>query len=84
MSNRADFDKMCPPGMRIFLCGDVMLGRGIEQALPYPCAPGLHEEAMESAVGYLQLAERANGPILRPLNFADVWGAAIEEWSISI
>jgi poly-gamma-glutamate capsule biosynthesis protein CapA/YwtB (metallophosphatase superfamily) len=58
-----------------------MLGRGIEQALPYPCAPGLHEEAMESAVGYLQLAERANGPILRPLNFADVWGAAIEEWS---
>jgi len=81
MSNRADFDKMCPPGMRIFLCGDVMLGRGIDQALPYPCAPGLHEEAMESAVGYLQLAERANGPILRPLNFADVWGAAMEEWS---
>jgi poly-gamma-glutamate capsule biosynthesis protein CapA/YwtB (metallophosphatase superfamily) len=81
MSNRADFDKMCPPGMRIFLCGDVMLGRGIDQALPYACAPGLYEEAMESAVGYLRLAERANGPILRPLNFADVWGAAMEEWS---
>jgi poly-gamma-glutamate synthesis protein (capsule biosynthesis protein) len=81
MSNRADFDKMCPPGMRIFLCGDVMPGRGIDQALPYPCAPGLHEEAMESAVGYLQLAERANGPILQPLSFADVWGAAMEEWS---
>jgi poly-gamma-glutamate capsule biosynthesis protein CapA/YwtB (metallophosphatase superfamily) len=81
MSNRADFDKMHPPGMRIFLCGDVMLGRGIDQALPYPCAPGLHEEAMESAVGYLHLAERANGPILRPLSFADIWGAAMEEWS---
>src|SRR5262245_59828891 len=63
MSNRADFDKTGPPGMRIFLCGDVMLGRGIDQALPYPCAPDLHEEAMGSAAAYLQLAERANGPL---------------------
>ena len=81
MSNRADFDETGPPGMRIFLCGDVMLGRGIDQALPYPCAPDLHEEAMRSAAAYLQLAERANGPIPWPLNFAEVWGAAMEEWS---
>ena len=25
--------------MRIFLCGDVMTGRGIDQALPHPCSP---------------------------------------------
>ena len=29
--------------MRIFLCGDVMTGRGIDQALPHPCSPILHE-----------------------------------------
>ena len=65
--------------MKIFLCGDVMLGRGIDQALPQPCAPRLHEASMDSAVGYLQLAEQANGPIPRPLDFAYVWGAALEE-----
>ncbi len=81
MSDHASADKMRPPEFRIFLCGDVMLGRGIDQALPHPCAPGLHEEAMDSAVGYLELAEQANGPISRPLKFEDVWGAAMEEWN---
>ena len=65
--------------MKIFLCGDVMLGRGIDQVLPQPCAPRLHEAYMDSAVGYLRLAEEANGPIPLPLGFADVWGAALEE-----
>jgi poly-gamma-glutamate synthesis protein (capsule biosynthesis protein) len=27
----------------IFLSGDVMTGRGIEQALPHPSAPRIHE-----------------------------------------
>ena len=27
----------------LFLCGDVMLGRGIDQILPHPSAPVLHE-----------------------------------------
>ncbi|MFI5014745.1 MAG: CapA family protein [Hyphomicrobiales bacterium] len=65
--------------MKIFLCGDLMLGRGIDQALPRPCAPRLHEAYMDSAIGYLRLAERANGPIPLPLDFAYVWGAALEE-----
>jgi len=34
---------------------------------------------MDSAVGYLRLAEQANGPIPLPLDFAYVWGAALEE-----
>ena len=65
--------------MKIFLCGDVMLGRGIDQGLPRPCAPRLHEASMDFAVGYLRLAEQANGPIPRPLDFAYVWGAALME-----
>jgi poly-gamma-glutamate capsule biosynthesis protein CapA/YwtB (metallophosphatase superfamily) len=67
--------------IRIFLCGDVMTGRGIDQALPHPSAPRLHESFVKSAVEYLRLAERANGPIPRPLGFRDLWGAAVEELS---
>ncbi|HME84067.1 MAG TPA: CapA family protein [Roseiarcus sp.] len=66
--------------MRIFLCGDVMTGRGIDQALPHPCSPILHESYVESALDYVRLAERANGPVPRPVDFAYVWGAALAEW----
>jgi poly-gamma-glutamate synthesis protein (capsule biosynthesis protein) len=66
--------------MRIFLCGDVMTGRGIDQALPHPCSPILHEGYVQSAVDYLRLAERANGPVPRPVDFAYIWGAALDEW----
>ena len=48
---------------RLFLCGDVMTGRGIDQILPHPCDPVLHEDYTQSAIGYVQLAEAANGPI---------------------
>lgn len=67
--------------MRIFLCGDVMTGRGIDQALSYPCDPHLHETYVKSAVRYRELAERANGPIPAPLDFAVIWGAALDEWT---
>ena len=66
--------------MRIFLCGDVMTGRGIDQALPHPCSPILHEGYVQSAVDYLRLAERANGPVPRPVDFGYIWGAALDEW----
>jgi poly-gamma-glutamate capsule biosynthesis protein CapA/YwtB (metallophosphatase superfamily) len=66
--------------MNIFLCGDVMTGRGIDQALPYPCSPALYEGYVQSAVDYLRLAEEANGPVPRPVDFAYVWGAALDEW----
>ena len=57
-----------------------MTGRGIDQALPHPGAPGIHERHLRSAVDYVRLAEAANGPIQRPLGFSDLWGAAHEEW----
>ena len=65
--------------MRIFLCGDVMVGRGIDQALPKPCSPAIHESYMHSAIDYLRLAERANGPLTLPLEPSYIWGAALEE-----
>ena len=65
--------------MRIFLCGDVMTGRGIDQVLPHPCDPRLHESHMELATGYVRLAEQANGPIPTPVDFPYIWGAALHE-----
>jgi poly-gamma-glutamate capsule biosynthesis protein CapA/YwtB (metallophosphatase superfamily) len=65
--------------IRLFLCGDVMLGRGIDQVLPYPCDPLLHEDYVRSALDYVRLAEDANGPIMRPLTPSYVWGAALDE-----
>ena len=68
-----------PPTLRLFLCGDVMLGRGIDQILPQPCDPALHEDYVCSALEYVQLAEAANGPIKRPAAPAYIWGAALDE-----
>ena len=65
--------------MTLFLCGDVMPGRGIDQILPYPCDPRLHERYMGSAVDYVRLAEEATGPICRPVGMSYIWGAALEE-----
>ena len=63
----------------IFMCGDVMLGRGIDQILPHPGDPIIHESYMKSAKGYVELAERVNGPIPRTAGYAYIWGDAIEE-----
>jgi len=68
-------------GMTLFLCGDVMTGRGIDQVLPHPGDPVLHEGYATSALDYVALAERANGPIPRPVEFAYVWGDALAEWA---
>ncbi len=65
--------------MSLFLCGDVMTGRGIDQILPSPSAPQIHEPYMTSALGYVELAEHANGPIPRPVEASYPWGDAIAE-----
>jgi poly-gamma-glutamate synthesis protein (capsule biosynthesis protein) len=63
----------------IFLCGDVMTGRGIDQILPFPGNPQLHEPYMDSAAAYVALAERATGPMPGPVAFSYVWGDALQE-----
>jgi poly-gamma-glutamate capsule biosynthesis protein CapA/YwtB (metallophosphatase superfamily) len=57
-----------------------MTGRGIDQILPHPCDPVLHEDYVQSAVHYVELAETANGPIARQVDPAYVWGAALDEF----
>ncbi|MFB6358378.1 MAG: poly-gamma-glutamate biosynthesis protein, partial [Thiohalorhabdaceae bacterium] len=49
--------------LRLFLCGDVMTGRAIDQVLPHACDPTLHEPWVTDARHYRQMAEAANGPI---------------------
>jgi poly-gamma-glutamate synthesis protein (capsule biosynthesis protein) len=71
------------PRMRLFLCGDVMTGRGVDQVLAHPCDPVLYEGYARSANDYVQLAEEANGPIPRPVDASYVWGAALDEWNRS-
>lgn len=61
----------------LFLAGDVMVGRGVDQALPHPGDPRLYEPAVRSARRYLELAEQAHGPIPHPVDFAYVWGDAL-------
>lgn len=60
--------------MRLFLCGDVMLGRGIDQILPHPGDPTLSEGYVWDARSYVELAEAVNGPIPHPVDFAWPWG----------
>jgi poly-gamma-glutamate synthesis protein (capsule biosynthesis protein) len=64
----------------LFLCGDVMLGRGIDQILAHPSEPTLHEEVVRDARRYLALAETVNGRIPRSVADTYVWGEAMTEW----
>jgi poly-gamma-glutamate synthesis protein (capsule biosynthesis protein) len=54
-----------------------MTGRGIDQILPHPGDAGLYEPSIEDAREYVKLAERANGPIARPVDFDYIWGDAL-------
>jgi poly-gamma-glutamate capsule biosynthesis protein CapA/YwtB (metallophosphatase superfamily) len=74
MSGHAD----SPSTATLFLCGDVMLGRGIDQVLPHPGDPDLHEPYVRSATTYVELAEKAHGPIPRAVDYAYVWGDALD------
>jgi len=70
---------MRPTTCTLFLSGDVMTGRGLDQVLPHPARPTLHEHAVRSALEYVALAERAHGHIPRPVDYEYVWGVALQE-----
>lgn len=63
----------------LFLCGDVMTGRGIDQILRHPSRPRLFESHVKDAGEYVALAEAANGPVPRPVRDAYIWGDALAE-----
>ncbi len=54
-----------------------MLARGIDQILPHPGDPTLHERWMTDARGYVALAERRHGAIPRPVSPSWPWGDAL-------
>jgi poly-gamma-glutamate synthesis protein (capsule biosynthesis protein) len=64
----------------LFLCGDVMLGRGIDQILAHPSDPVLHEGFVRDARRYLALAEAVSGHIPRSVEPGHVWGEALTQW----
>ncbi|MFF5015931.1 CapA family protein [Streptomyces sp. NPDC001165] len=67
-----------PEGLvTLFLAGDVMLGRGVDQILPHPGDPALREGYLRDARDYVALAEAANGPVPRPAAPAWPWGEAL-------
>lgn len=63
--------------VRLFVCGDVMLGRGIDQILPHPGDPTLQEGYVTDARRYVELAEEANGPIPWPVDPSWPWGEGL-------
>lgn len=64
----------------IFLGGDVMTGRGIDQILPHPSSPQLYEPFVKDAREYVALAERLYGPIKKPVAYDYIWGEALAVW----
>ncbi len=63
----------------LFLCGDVMTGRGIDQILPHPGDPAIHEGYMKDARRYVEIAEKVNGPVPRSVAPGYIWGDALDE-----
>jgi poly-gamma-glutamate synthesis protein (capsule biosynthesis protein) len=56
-----------------------MTGRGIDQVLPNPSNPRIHEPYMTDARGYVDIAENAFGLIAKPVGFSAIWGDALDE-----
>lgn len=66
-------------GVTLFLCGDVMTGRGVDQLLPHSVDPELHEPYVEDARMYVELAESEHGALPDEVGFGYVWGEALAE-----
>ena len=64
-------------GITLFVCGDVMTGRGIDQVLEHPGDPWLREPWMRSALDYVRLADEKHGRLPRRVDAAYIWGDAL-------
>ena len=70
---------MAPNQVTLFLCGDVMTGRAIDQVLAHPSDPQLHEPYVRLATQYVEMAETTHGKIPRTVDFSYVWGDVLAE-----
>jgi poly-gamma-glutamate synthesis protein (capsule biosynthesis protein) len=64
----------------LFLCGDVMTGRGVDQILPHPSGHQILESYVRDARQYVGLAESRNGSIPRPVGGSYIWGDALAQF----
>ncbi len=66
--------------VKVFVIGDVMLGRGIDQILRYSCNPKLYEGNGLNAQNYVSLAVIKNGPLpnSNSRGVSYVWGDALD------
>jgi poly-gamma-glutamate synthesis protein (capsule biosynthesis protein) len=65
--------------VNLFMAGDVMTGRGVDQILGHPSAPELDESYVKDARFYVELAEKTSGDIPRAVEPAYIWGDALAE-----
>jgi poly-gamma-glutamate synthesis protein (capsule biosynthesis protein) len=69
---------MASTHLTLFLCGDVMLGRGVDQVLARPGDPRLKESYVRDARRYVDLVEELRGPLPVPVEDAWPWGDALD------
>lgn len=62
--------------VRLMLAGDVMTGRGIDQILPFPGGPAIHEgwRGVYDARRFVEFAERRHGALPAERDAGYVWG----------
>ncbi|MDE3022670.1 MAG: CapA family protein [Pseudomonadota bacterium] len=66
----------------LFLCGDVMTGRGVDQTLPHSIHPHLFEPYLSNAREYVMFAEKhGEKHYYLPMDYDYIWGDALEELS---
>jgi poly-gamma-glutamate capsule biosynthesis protein CapA/YwtB (metallophosphatase superfamily) len=78
LMNQAAATRADDGAVTLFLCGNVMLGRGVDQILPHPGDPELRERAVRDARIYVDLAVDVNGSFPRPVDWSSPWGDALE------
>lgn len=64
--------------LTLFLSGDVMTGRGIDQVLPVSVDPEIHEMYTKNARRYVDLARRKSGDIPDEVSLTYIWGDALQ------
>lgn len=62
----------------IFLSGDVMTGRGVDQIMQSPSNPLLQEYYVKNAQDYVTMAIELNGQIPYPVSPEYIWGDALD------
>ena len=77
IQNERDRNSKAASPLSLFLSGDVMTGRGIDQVLPHSVNPRLHEPYINDARDYVKLARRHSGSIPDRVPYDYIWGEAL-------